>query len=106
MGIALRHEEKRCGFLSSEIKFMVSTHDEIATRTEEEKTLCDESAYEVILRTSSLAQDLKSAYDSLRTSGVVNLMINKWIQVNFCLPQKVHQSHKKDFIMNPETIDR
>lgn len=33
-------------------------------------------------------------------------MINKWIQVSFCLPQKVHQSHKKGFIMNPEIIDR
>ena len=33
-------------------------------------------------------------------------MINKWIQVSFCLPQKVHQSHKKGLIMNPEMIDR
>lgn len=33
-------------------------------------------------------------------------MINKWIQVRFCLPQKVHQSHKKGFVINPEIIDR
>lgn len=32
LGIALRHEEKRCGFLKDEIKIMVSTHDEVATR--------------------------------------------------------------------------
>lgn len=32
LGIALRHEEKRCGFLTEEIKIMVSTHDEVATR--------------------------------------------------------------------------
>lgn len=32
LGIALRHEEKRCGFLSEEIKTMVSTHDEVAAR--------------------------------------------------------------------------
>lgn len=32
LGIALRHEEKRCGFLIEEIKMMVSTHDEVAAR--------------------------------------------------------------------------
>lgn len=32
LGIALRHEEKRCSFLTDELKTMVSTHDEIAGR--------------------------------------------------------------------------
>ncbi|XP_031838406.1 GATOR complex protein Nprl3 [Nomia melanderi] len=105
LGIALRHEEKRCGFLTEEIKIMVSTHDEVATRSEGESD-CDESPYELILQRSSLARDLKSVFNSLSTSGVINIMINKWIQVRFCLPQKVHQSHKKGFIINPEIIDR
>ncbi|XP_043274913.1 GATOR complex protein NPRL3 isoform X2 [Venturia canescens] len=105
LGIALRHEEKRCGFLKDEIKMMVLTHDEVATRSGEESD-CDESPYELILQRSLLAKDLKSAFNSLCTSGVINMMINKWIQVSFCLPQKVHQSHKKGFIMNPEIIDR
>ncbi|XP_048515143.1 GATOR complex protein NPRL3 isoform X2 [Athalia rosae] len=105
LGIALRHEEKRCGFLTDEIKVMVSTHDEVAARSEEESE-SDESPYELILQRSSLARDLKSVFNSLSTSGVINIMINKWIQVSFCLPQKVHQSHKKGFIMNPEIIDR
>lgn len=105
LGIALRHEEKRCGYLSEEIKMMVSTHDEAAARSEEESD-GDESPYELILQKSSLARDLKSVFNSLSTTGVINIMINKWIQVSFCLPQKVHQSHKKGFIMNPEMIDR
>ena len=105
LGIALRHEEKRCGFLTEEIKIMVSTHDEVATRSEGESD-CDESPYELILQRSSLARDLKSVFSSLSTSGIINIMINKWIQVRFCLPQKVHQSHKKGFIINPEIIDR
>lgn len=25
-------------------------------------------------------------------SGIVQLLLNKWIEVSFCLPQKVHQS--------------
>lgn len=33
-------------------------------------------------------------------------MIDKWIQVSFCLPQKVHQTHKKGFTVDPEIIDR
>lgn len=39
LGIALRHEEKRCGFLTDEIKIMVSTHDEIAGRYVKQKFL-------------------------------------------------------------------
>ncbi|XP_034951005.1 GATOR complex protein NPRL3 [Chelonus insularis] len=105
LGIALRHEEKRCGFLSEEIKMMVSTHDEIATRSEEESDN-EESPYELILKKSTLAKDLKTAFDSLCNTGIVNLLINKWILVSFCLPQKVHQFHKKGFIMNPDAIDR
>ncbi|KAG7202838.1 hypothetical protein KM043_009991 [Ampulex compressa] len=105
LGIALRHEEKRCGFLTEEIKVMVSTHDEVATRSEGESD-CDESPYELILQRSSLARDLKSVFSSLSTSGVINIMINKWIQVRFCLPQKVHHFHKKGFVINPEIIDR
>lgn len=67
---------------------------------------CDESPYELILQRSSLSRDLKSVFSSLTTSGIINIMINKWIQVRFCLPQKVHQSHKKGFVINPEIIDR
>lgn len=105
LGIALRHEERRCGFLTDEIKIMVSTHDEIAGRSEGESD-CDESPYELILQRSSLARGLKSVFSNLSTSGIVNIMINKWIQVRFCLPQKVHQSHKKGLLIDPEIIDR
>lgn len=67
---------------------------------------CDESPYELILQRSSLARGLKSVFSNLSTSGIVSIMINKWIQVRFCLPQKVHQSHKKGLLIDPEIIDR
>ncbi|KAL7298507.1 hypothetical protein TKK_0008287 [Trichogramma kaykai] len=105
LGIALRHEEKRCSFLTEEIKVMVSTHDEVAARSEEESD-SDESPYETILQKSSLARDLKCIFNSLSTSGIINIMINRWIQVSFCLPQKVHQTHKKGFIVDPEIINQ
>ncbi|KAL6443476.1 hypothetical protein ACFW04_001568 [Cataglyphis niger] len=105
LGIALRHEERRCGFLTDELKIMVSTHDEIAGRSEGESD-CDESPYELILQRSLLARGLKSVFSNLSTSGIVSIVINKWIQVRFCLPQKVHQSHKKGLLIDPEIIDR
>jgi len=67
---------------------------------------CDESSYELILQRSSLARGLKSVFSNLSSSGIVNIMINKWIQVRFCLPQKVHQLHKKGLLIEPEIIDR
>lgn len=74
-------------------------------RSEEENDP-EESPYETILQKSSLARDLKSIFNSLCTSGIINIMIDKWIQVSFCLPQKVHQIHKKGFVVDPEIIDR
>lgn len=67
---------------------------------------CDELPYELILQRSSLARGLKSVFSNLSTSGIVNIVINKWIQVRFCLPQKVHQSHKKGLLIDPEIVDR
>lgn len=72
----------------------------------EEECDSDESPYEMILKKCSLAKDLKSIFNSLSTSGVINIMINKWIQVSFCLPQKVHQTHKVGIVVNPETINK
>lgn len=38
--------------------------------------------------------------------GLVNLVINRWIPLSFCLPQKVHQWHMKGKIVEPEDIDK
>ncbi|CAD1472901.1 unnamed protein product, partial [Heterotrigona itama] len=84
---------------------IVKCYYDLSRRSEGESD-CDESPYELILQRSSLSRDLKSVFSSLTTSGIINIMINKWIQVRFCLPQKVHQSHKKGFVINPEIIDK
>lgn len=76
-------------------------------RQEEESTKPDKtSPFEVVLERCSLACALRSAYDDLVSSGLVRLRINRWILLTFCLPQKVHQFHKKGFMIEPETIDR
>lgn len=36
----------------------------------------------------------------------MNITINQWITLSFCLPQKAHQFHKKGVVVEPEAIDR
>ncbi|XP_063229317.1 GATOR complex protein NPRL3 isoform X2 [Bacillus rossius redtenbacheri] len=64
------------------------------------------SPFDLVLERSPLARDLRSLYDSLISTGLVHVRINGWIEVSFCLPQKVHQFHKKGFIIEPETIQK
>lgn len=56
------------------------------------------SVFSLILERSNLAKDLKKIFISLSTTGVVDLKINHWVSLSFCLPQKVHRlkllSHK------------
>jgi len=67
-----------------------------------------ESPFDLILSRSELARQLKSVFQDLVTTGLVRLRVNKWLQISFCLPQKVHQVHfhRKAFIIEPEAIDR
>lgn len=58
MGIALRHEEKRRGYVSDQTQLMTSTHDEGLPE-----------AFSIILETSSLAKNIKKIYDDLCGNG-------------------------------------
>lgn len=64
------------------------------------------SPFELILSRSSLARDLKKVYDDLSSTGLVQIRVNRWIEVSFCLPHKVHQTSymKRGFVMEPEAI--
>ncbi|XP_069839750.1 GATOR1 complex protein NPRL3 isoform X4 [Dendropsophus ebraccatus] len=63
-----------------------------------------QSPFHHILPKCKLARDLKEAYDSLCTTGVVRLHINNWLEVSFCLPHKIH-CVGANFIP-PEAIER
>lgn len=110
LGIALFYEENRAGYLSDEMKMMVKTHDEVATIAEQGGsngiTPKVPSIFDLVLERSSLAQCLKTIYHDLCTTGLLNVTINQWLTLSFCLPQKAHQFHKKGFIVEPEAIDR
>ena len=75
-------------------------------RPEREKLEDADTPFDLILQRSTLARNLKAVYDDLISTGIVHVRVNRWIEVSFCLPQKVHQFHKKDFIIEPEIIHR
>ncbi|XP_064477969.1 GATOR1 complex protein NPRL3-like [Ornithodoros turicata] len=87
IAIALRAEDKRCNYLSTELRSMLQAHDDTVAMPEDS----EESPYHLILKRSQLARDLQRAYNELHSSGSVHLRINKWINVSFCLPNKVHR---------------
>ncbi|KAK4875348.1 hypothetical protein RN001_011770 [Aquatica leii] len=101
LGIVLRHEEHRCAYISEQTFSMVSIHDDSCTGN-----LQTESVFRKILEKCTLAKNIKQVYDDLCNTGIVNIRINRWIPLSFCLPQKVHQWHLRGKILEPEDIDR
>lgn len=89
IAIALQHEERRCQYLTREAKLMLAVQDEVTTMTETDDP--PQSPFRQILPKCKLARDLKEAYDSLCTTGIVRLHINNWLEVSFCLPHKIHR---------------
>ncbi|XP_041035501.1 LOW QUALITY PROTEIN: GATOR complex protein NPRL3 [Carcharodon carcharias] len=63
-----------------------------------------QSPFHHILPKCKLASDLKTAFDSLCTTGMVHLHINNWLELSFCLPHKIHRVGP-DYIP-PDAIER
>uniref|UniRef100_A0A6P7GFK8 GATOR complex protein NPRL3 n=1 Tax=Diabrotica virgifera virgifera TaxID=50390 RepID=A0A6P7GFK8_DIAVI len=99
MGIVLKYEEKRCGYVTEQTQLMTTAHDDGYTSG-------PGSAFKIILEKCSLAGNIKKMYDDLCSTGLVSLRINRWIPLSFCLPQKVHQWHMRGKIVEPADIDR
>ncbi|KAF5292458.1 hypothetical protein FQA39_LY14005 [Lamprigera yunnana] len=100
LGTVLRHEEHRSGYISEQTVKMVSIHDDSCTGNQQ-----TDGAFKNILQKCTLAKNIKQLYDDLCSTGLINIKINKWIPLNFCLPQKVHQWHLRGKIIEPEDID-
>ncbi|XP_062820482.1 GATOR1 complex protein NPRL3 isoform X2 [Anolis carolinensis] len=102
IAIVLQHEERRCQYLTREAKLILAIQDEVSAMSEAPEG--PQSPFLHILPKCKLARDLKEAFDSLCTTGVVRLHINNWLEVSFCLPHKVHAiaSH----FIPPEAIER
>ncbi|XP_055750090.1 GATOR complex protein NPRL3-like isoform X2 [Salvelinus fontinalis] len=102
IAIALQHEERRCQYLTREAKLMLAVQDEVTNMTETDGS--PQSPFRQILPKCKLARDLKEAYDSLCTTGVVRLHINNWLEVSFCLPHKIHRVGGNH--VPPEALER
>lgn len=59
LGITLRHEEQRCGYVSEQTQLMTVAHDDGTPDT----------AFQIILSKCLLARNLKDVYDNLYTTG-------------------------------------
>lgn len=62
MGIALKHEEQRCGYVSEQTQVMMTAHDDGYT-SNPEATFC------AILEKCTLANNIKKMYDDLCGTG-------------------------------------
>ncbi|XP_034526635.1 GATOR complex protein NPRL3 isoform X5 [Ailuropoda melanoleuca] len=122
----LQHEERRCQYLTREAKLILALQDEVSAVADGECGRVSptphsmagtfrgrdpgpandgpQSPFHHILPKCKLARDLKEAYDSLCTSGVVRLHINSWLEVSFCLPHKIHYAAAS--LIPPEAIER
>ncbi|XP_031548535.1 GATOR complex protein NPRL3-like [Actinia tenebrosa] len=102
LAIALKHEEHRCFYLTSQREKMLTVHDEMSTMPEADLT---ESPFHHMLPRSSLARALRDTFESLCESGVVQLKVNGWVNVSFCLPHKVHNLNQGMLTINPKAIE-
>lgn len=99
LGLALKFEEQRSGYLTEQTAQMARTHDE-----QQQQPL--ERTLELIAERCSLAQALRSIFHDLCTTGLLSTSLNHNLTLCFCLPAKAHQLHKKGSMVDPETIDR
>lgn len=60
MGIVLKHEEKRCGYISEQTQLMTSVEDDFNPS----------AAFQIILEKCSLANNIKKMYDDLCSTGM------------------------------------
>ncbi|XP_055628465.1 GATOR complex protein NPRL3 isoform X2 [Toxorhynchites rutilus septentrionalis] len=108
ISIALLYEERRACYLSNEMKIMVSCMDEVAAAAQEHNhgSTGNINVFDIILKDCTLAQFIKTVYQDLCTTGLLNVTMNQSVTLSFCLPQKAHQFHKKGIVVEPEAIDR
>lgn len=102
LGLILRHEEERVGYLTQQMRCLMDAQDEVGRLPEAEQQ--QEHQLSLAIERSHLARDIQTIYKDLCTSGEVRLYINKWVELSFCLPQKLHKRHFPGILVEPESI--
>jgi hypothetical protein len=98
LGLILRHEEERAGYLSRQLELLLRAQEEAGPAGEPGPGL------ELAMERSHLARDIRTIYRDLCNTGEVHLYINKWVELSFCLPQKLHKKHFPGILVEPDSI--
>lgn len=69
MGIALKHEEQRCGYVSEQTQIMMTAHDDGYASN-------PEATFRSILEKCTLANNIKKLYDDLCGTGKKPIFVN------------------------------
>ncbi|XP_078611408.1 GATOR1 complex protein NPRL3-like isoform X4 [Branchiostoma floridae x Branchiostoma japonicum] len=103
LALAIRHEEWRCGYLNKQAQIMRDVHDEVSAMPEDSAPA---SPFQHMIPRCDLARELRDVYTGLCDAGIVNIRINSWILVSFCLPHKVHNNNVDATKIEPEAVER
>ena len=100
LGLILYHEEIRTGFMTQQMKSLIAAHDEVASLPEDQQ----EHPFSLAAERSHLARDIQTIFNDLCQHGEVRIYINKWVELSFCLPHKVHKRFLPNVLVEPESI--
>jgi len=100
LGLILKHEENRVGYLTQQMRSLIAAQDEVSSLPEDQQ----EHHFSLATERSHLARDIENMYHDLCNNGEVRMYINKWIELSFCLPQKLHKKHFPNILVEPESI--
>eukprot|EP00053_Salpingoeca_punica_P014093 m.127972 g.127972 ORF g.127972 m.127972 type:complete len:967 (-) comp16378_c0_seq3:132-3032(-) len=77
VSVALRHEERRHGYLSTVLQAMIEAHDHCSQATQSVDIIA------TLLTRSPIARNMTTLFSSLTTKGFATLKIGGWVLVTF-----------------------
>jgi hypothetical protein len=76
LGLILKHEEARVGYLTQQRRSQVAAQDEVSSLPEDQQ----EHHFSLTTERSHLARDIQNIYHDLCNTGEVRMYINKWLE--------------------------
>lgn len=82
-------EETNSEYLTAQSKKLIDLIDE-HQNIDDNKSLLD-SNFSTALEKSTLAQEFKIIYESIKKDGIINILINNCVNLSFCMPHLAYQ---------------
>ena len=96
---------RRCGYLSKEANILWQLQEEVANLPAESQA--DISPFAMALQggpKSQLAKSLKTIFEDISHNGYCYERIHNYIEISFCMPQKVFKRLNPCLEVEPESI--